>query len=500
MSIITPPATVTQNPLHQVQTLMNEAEKDIRSCFGQFGKRPVAEIDQVCKEIGTRIPGIQASLAAAKSDGKTMEAFYALTSKLSCLAACIAAAARKGAIGVTPSSPIVSRITTNAVHKIPSHKVPSKLKAAGHAKAASQPPTRRTGERALPARVLSNASSDLKPIIKNPVSKAAAGQLATTEGVSRFAAERWKKLSLRFAVQEARACALQLKEFRSSQIAASQEKRKIEIQAFLQKISKLEPLRTNEDPMATLVFATSNEPEQENVLGLLRSMKKIRGGHFGVSGLYNWDIIAQMKSDFAVLVDCNPNVPYFHRNMLNILTRSKNPEDFVAQAIQQMGKDLERNPGFYARNQLYLDRQIRDQDYRNMPRIDQVAYQMDLMLKRKNGALSEENFPFLQKMAQEGRILPIYLNFNDPNRVKAIAGAVHGEGHVFSSIYLSNIYNWGHENTFQFNVDALKQDGTCIIDTSVKQSFIHYGKDPLTGKAYDANLTKRAPAIQKDAT
>lgn len=488
------------NSLQQTLLLMSEAERDIRSCYGQFGKRPVADIDQACKEIGKRIPGIQARLAAAKSDDKAMEAFYALASKLSCLTACVAAAARKSTIAVTPSSPTVSKITANAVHKVLSHKRPSKLKAAGRAKAASQPPTGRAGEKSLPARILSNASSDLKPIIKNPVSKTAGAQLAAKEGVPSIAARRWKKLSLRLAVQEARACAKQLKEFRSSQIAASQEKRKIEIQAFLQKISKLEPAKKGDDPMASLVFATSNEPEQENVLGLLRSMKKIRGGHFGVSGLYNWDIIAQMKSEFAILADYNPNVPLFHRNMLAILAKAKNPEDFVAQAIQQVKKDLETNPGFYARNQLYLDREIGGQDYRDMSRIDQVAYQMELMLKRENGALSKENFPFLQRMAQEGRILPLFLNFNDPNRVKAIADAVHVEGHVFSSIYLSNIYNWGHEDTFQSNVDALKQDGTCVIDTTVKQSFVHYGKDPVTGNAYDANLTKRTPALQKDKT
>lgn len=274
-----------------------------------------------------------------------------------------------------------------------------------------------------------------------------------------------------------------------------QKKRKLEIQAILQTISKIEysPCE-NEEPIDA-IYVTSNETEQDVILPLLRSMKKISGGgHFGVSGLYNWDLIAQMKSEFAVLVDFNPHVPLFHRNMLNILIKAKSPEDFVALALDQMKKDIEDNRFNYARNMLYRPLDVRGQPYVSMSKIDQLAYEFEMMLQRENGALSKENFPFLQKMAQEGRILPLYLNFNDAKGIQAIADAVHKQGHVFSSIYLSNIFSWGHEDTFQSNVDALKQDGTCIIDSTVWSSFVRYGKDPITAKTYDADVCKREQA------
>lgn len=382
--------TVSSSPipgsLGQVQTLMSDAERDIRRCYQQFGQRPVAEIDQACKEIGKRIAGIESSLAVAKGDEDTMESFDLLSADLRCLTTRVAIAARQAPPASAPSgSP------------------------------ASVPPAPKT----------------------------------------------------------------------------------FDVPRFLERISKMEnkPLAKS---TLRIVYVTSNEFGQKKVRDTLKTMDKIPGGvHFGVSGIYNWDLIANMKSEFAILGDYNPAVAEFNRRMLTILAEANSPEEFVDKAFEQMKMDLALNDYFYAYN-IFYSQTLKLPD--NTSLRDDLEFQLKRMLQRENGALSKENFPVLQKMAREGRIVPLHLDFCDADAIKTIADAVHEQGFVFSSLYLSNAFDYLQNRpeaakAFKQNIAVLQQDRTCIIDAFMQlgsiRSFTFYGKDPETGNLYNPDVLRR---------
>lgn len=380
---LTATSSPIQGSLGQVQTLMSDAERDIRRCYRQFGQRPVAEIDQACKEIGERIAGIEANLAAVKSDEDILESFDLLSADLRCLTTRVAIAARQA-----PPAPSGS--------------------------SASAPPAPKA----------------------------------------------------------------------------------FDVPRFLERISKMEnkPLAKS---ILRIVYVTSNEFGQKKVRDTLKTTDKIPGGvHFGVSGIYNWDLIAYMKSEFAILGDYNPAVAEFNRRMLAILAEANSPEEFVEKAFEQMKLDLALNEYFYAYNVFYsATHKLPD----NTSLRDDLEFQLKRMLQRENGALSKENFPVLQKMAREGRIVPLHLDFCDADAIKMIADAIHEQGFVFSSLYLSNAYDYLQNNpdaakAFKQNIAVLQQDHTCIIDAFMKlgsiRSFTFYGKDPETGNLYNPDVLR----------
>lgn len=262
------------------------------------------------------------------------------------------------------------------------------------------------------------------------------------------------------------------------------------------------------------VYVTSNELNQAWVRHALKKMEQIPNGvHLGLSGLYNWDLIAQMNSSFAILIDFNPRVAVFNNKMLSILCRANNPQEFVTQAVKQMESDLSKDDNFYQNNILYsqfglcefpLHNPIR---YQDMSPLERHEYELKAMLAKNNGALSNENFPILQKMAKEGRIVSMHLDLCDTAAISTIAEAVHAEGLQFSSLYVSNCYDYFEKipeakQAFKQSMATLVQDNTCIVDTSfignvdfsngrcVIDSFIHYGKDPETGNPYNPDITR----------
>lgn len=425
MSITASASTMAQ-PLKHVQTLMHEAEKDIRKCFSDFTQSPLAQSDKACKEIGKRIAGIEASLASLTCDEDTRESFQLLTADLRCLTTRVSIAAKKDPAALT--------------------------------------------------------------------------------------AEKWRSLSHRLVANDLRKCTYQLIGFGLSR---PKQPKKFDVQRFTQRISGVKftecPGSEKNGCKAYGVFVTSNETGQKKVRDLLKTMKKIPNGvHLGISGLHNWNLIAQMQSSFAILIDFNPNTAIFHRNMLSILAASESPDDFIMSAGVQMNKDREKDPDFYfPMNNLYMIAQSGDAHsctlsnmYINMPPLQQNMFELILM-KQKDRALSKENFLFLRKMAREGRIVPFHLDACDTAAIKTIADAVKEQGFVFSSLYLSNVFDYlknDQRTAFKQNIDALKQDGTCVFSSAMHSagailpicySFLHYGKDPETGNAYDPDIAFR---------
>jgi hypothetical protein len=402
-----------QRSNQNLQRLLNNAERDIRRCFGQFNQKPLAVIEETAQKLANKITAVTCDNAGARED------LHSLAADLRCLGTRIHIAKRQ-----SPSTSPTNLETHIDIAK-------------------------------------SQSAADLRPrITRIGIAKS---QSADPPPANAAPASNFFRLKVR--------------------------------------LGKIEKPSQNSSRFHR-VFATSNEYNQRQIREVVKAMKKIPdGAHFGVSGLHNWNLIAQMKSRFAVLVDLNPEVADFHRKMLRILCRAKSPNDFLLQATAQIKVDARKGLKC-ATNSLYADRcgQYNPASYRRLKYEEKLRFQLNKML-REDLALSKENFPFLQKMAKEGRIVPLYADLCNTKVIQEIADALHAEGLVFSSIYVSNIYDYLKKNpiarkNFQQNINAMKQDGTCIIDTTLVTrkysvgSFIHYGKDPVTGNPYNPDIAR----------
>lgn len=420
-----------QRSNQNLQRLLNDAERDIRRCYDQFSQKPLAEIEETTRTLAQKINAVTCDNVDARED------LHSLAADLRCLGTRIHIAKSQS----PPASPTNLEIRVDIV------------------KSQSTADLRCMGTRTGIAK--SQSTAELRPPVTHiHIAKSLSAAVSPTNSapVPNFSG---------------------LKE----------------------KLGKIEKPCQNSSRFHR-VFATSNEYNQRQIREVVKAMKKIPDGiHFGVSGLHNWNLIAQMKSRFAVLVDLNPKVADFHRKMLRILCRAKSPNDFLLQATTQIKVDA-RNGSKCAINSLYKDRcgQYNPAPYRRLKYSEKLRFQLNRML-REDLAFSKENFPFLQKMAKEGRIVPLYADICNTKVMQEIADAVHGEGLVFSSIYVSNIYDYLKKHpiarkNFQQNINAMKQDGTCIIDTTLVTrknsvgSFIHYGKDPVTGNPYDPDIAR----------
>lgn len=326
-------------------------------------------------------------------------------------------------------------------------------------------------------------------------------------------AEKWERLGGKLWADQRRTCVQQLKELRP-------KARKFNVSRFVQRIKTIKA--PDSKPVFSGVFATSNESGQKIIHDLLTKMEKTPNGvHLGVSGLQNWDHIAQMRSSFAILVDHNPKVVEFNRNLLEILAKAESPQDFMAKAFEKMKGDLAKDPNHYADN--IPNRQLAGEKWKKffgsepyvfnlcMTKLQVLQVGLKRILFLKNGPLSEKNFSFMQKMAREGKIMPLHADLCDKQTMQAIADAVHEQGFDFSSLYLSNVYDYARKepatrDAFQYTLDALMNDKTCVIDASFVgieenalfapqgicfiNSFIHYGKDPETGNRFDPDVAR----------
>jgi hypothetical protein len=102
--------------------------------------------------------------------------------------------------------------------------------------------------------------------------------------------------------------------------------------------------------------------------------------------------------------------------------------------------------------------------------------------------------------------------------MQAIADAVHEQGFDFSSLYLSNVYDYARKEpatreAFRYCLDALMKDKTCVIEASFVgieenalfapqgicfiNSFIHYGKDPETGNRFDPDVARDLSKVDR---
>lgn len=174
-------------------------------------------------------------------------------------------------------------------------------------------------------------------------------------------------------------------------------------------------------------YILPNEPEPGRVIEQLKNYDKPQGDalncHIGVSGLFNYDVVAARKSDFALLIDINKNTVALHWLTIMIL------QDTKIHTRQQFIKALMHNLREYKR-ELFI---FSGSSISNLPQ----------ELTRKGSWLeSDEKFSYIQQMAVENRIMPTLLSISDRDALQKLAAIIKENGFRLDTLYTSNVIEW----------------------------------------------------------
>lgn len=149
-----------------------------------------------------------------------------------------------------------------------------------------------------------------------------------------------------------------------------------------------------------------------------------QGGHFGVGGWFNLDVMAARKSRFGVLFDKNPEMVRVHGLTLEILAASKDRQDFVRRFAEKIA----------------IDAAAYDWEFREGQKDQSIL--RDELTRPGSWLSSDENFDHIWTMAAEGRILSLRTDVRNTAVFAAIAVWMQRRGLRSDTVYLSNILDW----------------------------------------------------------
>jgi hypothetical protein len=195
-----------------------------------------------------------------------------------------------------------------------------------------------------------------------------------------------------------------------------------------------------------------NEKQKETMSGSNLTIPK--KCHFGVSCFFNFAIAAANKIDKIILLDYDPIVVRFNRIARDTLINSENSMQFKQQFKAACQKDAEIN-----KRQFYPKKSLASS---NMDNLNQILNSLSSFLS------DEKDFKFVKRIAEAGEIHIYQGSIYDEKMIETIVALAKTEGTEFSSLFLSNIYDWDQDakkrELFIKNIQKMSSDKTLIVD------------------------------------
>lgn len=230
------------------------------------------------------------------------------------------------------------------------------------------------------------------------------------------------------------------------------------------------------------VYINTNEERARESLVHLRNIPRIASGcHIGFSGWHNFDIIAQRKSQRAVICDLNPENALFLHHILEILRECNDRQDFVCKATNYIKKNQYPLTSAPKAESIHFEINIsEDILYSNVMK---PHHEVALELEREFGWLgSEENFLYLQTLAKEDKIVLITENITAVETFSKIFNLLQVNGIQIDTVYTSNISHYLEQDKEQIGfvqtISKLLADReTILIDAPQNTQRITLSRD-----------------------
>ena len=182
------------------------------------------------------------------------------------------------------------------------------------------------------------------------------------------------------------------------------------------------------------VYIRSNETNQaevaEKLQGCVRDSNFI---HVGVSGMQNYDFIARLRPQYAMLIDINEATCLFHSLIKEAILSSENVNEFIEYITKKLSQS---------------DFQISEAHIR--------AFQ-----EKKDFWLQDDNFQYIREMFQRGDIKIQNVNIADERTSEMLESYCEEKRAQVGSIYISNVADWLIDNldelfSMETNIQKLK--------------------------------------------
>lgn len=205
----------------------------------------------------------------------------------------------------------------------------------------------------------------------------------------------------------------------------------------------------------------SNEPDREKLIATLSAQAlddNRHTCHVGVSGLFNYDMMAARKSGFAILLDINPNVIKVHKIVIELLKDMDiaTRHDFMAKFMTRLRSDSVNLMVFDLRLFQALERQL-EQEHTWLG--------------------TDEAFEHIRLLAIADRIVPIELSLADTKNLAAIAQAIRSADYRVDTLYTSNVIEWIMQASPRQEVENAKTAFAMALLPLIDQSSLYISSD-----------------------
>lgn len=208
------------------------------------------------------------------------------------------------------------------------------------------------------------------------------------------------------------------------------------------------PVHSN---LTGLPYIFCNEQCQEHTLQQLVNIRKESKNrlHIGFSVWFNFDTICASRPSYAIILDNSPEVSGYIYPLLHSLIKVATSKEEFSALFKQEILNNEYLSTFYG----YLE-----------PLLEQAQ-------KTPHGFLfNKENFEYLKKMAQEGRLFFGQVDLLNEKDIKLLKQWIDDNELELATLYISNISEWILQSHFSVwgqakaNITSLLQSETALID------------------------------------
>ena len=219
------------------------------------------------------------------------------------------------------------------------------------------------------------------------------------------------------------------------------------------------------------VYINTNEHKTNTTLKALNSFPSAaQGMHIGFSGWHNFDIIAQRRSERALICDINPENALFLHQALFYLCRCKTRGDFVVE-MAKFVKSHDHGP-FERSNKLdiYFEWNVSEEPPYDAKNHTWPSDEIYLELKRETSWLfTDERFNHLKALAMNDQIVLITESICAHEKFANIARFLQDNASSIDTIYVSNIAHYMKQADLQENYlktmqHLFKDNQTIVID------------------------------------
>lgn len=197
-------------------------------------------------------------------------------------------------------------------------------------------------------------------------------------------------------------------------------------------------------------FLTTNERSATKVFKNLVGHEGSNRVHIGCSGWQNFDLISNLKSNYAIIVDIAKSTRMIYQVTEQEIKTADNRQDFlekVATVFQKMPIAISVGSKHFYR--------------------EDIAKELILELNKPNSWLaSDEKFEFIKKMFAEKRIVFLGVDFKETPIFSKINQVIRDNGLSLDTLYLSNVIDWLEQSdrrSFFDSINAVVNEDTQVI-------------------------------------